>query len=127
MLAQLVDSTHLSAPTKAGHAPPGSPNASVGSAVEGTPPHAPTPPHRDTPPPVSTPERVSKPEAEQPDPAARTVHVLPAASAPTIPPPSMRATAQAQKLAKWAVSALDYEDIATARQCLRDALAALDG
>lgn len=74
----------------------------------------------------------SAPPAPSPAPAAppaRTVHV-----APSAPPRaderecalSVMEIAKVQKLSRWASSALDYEDVDTARTHLRDALRILD-
>ncbi|KAG6035770.1 hypothetical protein E4U41_005940 [Claviceps citrina] len=50
---------------------------------------------------------------------------VPVPSAPAVPAPTPKSIEQAQKHAKWAISALNFEDIPTAVQELRNALAVL--
>lgn len=61
-------------------------------------------------------------------PPTKAVHTTP--SAPPPPPTDTRLSvtdiAKVQKLSRWASSALDYEDVETARAHLRDALHILD-
>lgn len=118
--------------------PPAFPSAVFPSAPA-LPPHPPSffhaPPAAvaGTPPSFKSPPASSTAAAPPPPIAAR----LPAASAPPPPPPSTVETkmdnfdpvtvAQVQKHAKWAISALNYDDFETARKELRLALAMLGG
>lgn len=110
----------------------GTPPAPAAPSPVGGAPKLPTVPQDDA---RSPPVHViapSAPPAPSPAPAAppvRTAHV-----APTAPPPaderecplSVTEIAKVQKLSRWASSALDYEDVDTARTHLRDALRILD-
>lgn len=81
--------------------------------------------------PPSIPSQPSIPNMARPSaPSVPTTMQQP--SAPAVPsqlPSSLDhlSTAKVQKLAKWAVSALDYEDVETARKHLRDALDICEG
>lgn len=87
-------------------------------------------------PPIFMPSRPSQPSipiTTQPSaPSVTTPSYQPSAPSPSAPsalPSSLDHTSSArvQKLAKWAVSALDYEDVETARKHLRDALDICEG
>ncbi|OAA40707.1 hypothetical protein NOR_05795 [Metarhizium rileyi] len=71
------------------------------------------------PPSAPTPKYVPPPVAQAPTPG------FPAPSAATGLTPSHKSIEQAQKHAKWAISALNFEDVPTAVQELRNALAML--
>ena len=88
---------------------------------------APPPPTFDVPPPVAPVVPAAAPPPPQP-----TAPVPPPAQSippPAAPPPATNVhhkdLNQAQKHAKWAISALNFEDVPTAVQELRNALAAL--
>lgn len=87
-------------------------------------PSAPTPvgaPGPSAPPAWSTPS-IPHPAMSNPPPA---IPQAPAYSAPTGFKPDQKAINQAQKHAKWAISALNFEDVPTAVKELRNALAQL--
>ncbi|KAB5549567.1 Vta1 like-domain-containing protein [Coniochaeta sp. 2T2.1] len=101
------------------------------------PPSAPEDHYRSAPPPAAAPP----PTCQAPTPAVAPAPVAPPAAhlpKPTMPPPSSSvsaagpagvvdeaAMAQAQKYAKWAISALNFEDVDTAIMELRRALHSL--
>ncbi|KAG5926203.1 hypothetical protein E4U42_003543 [Claviceps africana] len=96
------------------------------------PPEAPVPtlrPQARTTPSPSIPHSAPKaahapgPTAAVPSPAAHSAPAGP--SVPVVPTPNPKSIEQAQKHAKWAISALNFEDIPTAVQELRNALALL--
>lgn len=110
--------------TTSSFAPPTSPPAPQ-APVPGSRPQPWTnttdPPSISQPAPKTTPTPASV--AAVPFPAARTAHAGP--SVPVVPTPNPKSIEQAQKHAKWAISALNFEDIPTAVQELRNALALL--
>ncbi|WFD31726.1 hypothetical protein MSPP1_002765 [Malassezia sp. CBS 17886] len=80
---------------------------------------------------AARPSRPPAPPTGAPQPAARTVHMAPptahaAPAATSEETLSIDEIARVQKLSRFASSALDYEDIATAREQLQEALAILD-
>ncbi|CDH49572.1 late endosome to vacuole transport-relatedprotein [Lichtheimia corymbifera JMRC:FSU:9682] len=88
---------------------------------------APQPPTQASPPPPPPPQQQpQQPPSHQPAPAPMAAPApVPAAQQPPPPPPTLvdpAAIASAQKHAKWAISALNYDDIKTARTQLLDAL-----
>lgn len=79
-------------------------------------------PTQPTPPPPTIPQAAPAPA---PAPVVVTPHIAAAPAAPPPPPASNVSGAQvanAQKYSKWAISALDYDDIKTARLQLLSAL-----
>lgn len=115
----------LSAPT-APSAPSASPSAPTSSVFPLASPSAPTPPNV-PPPPVTNPPTVGLPT---PTSNGRAPPLTGMAQAPpsTLPTSlSPQKTAQVQKLAKYAASALDFDDLDTARQELTRALSILNG
>lgn len=110
----------------------GTPSAPAAPSPVGGAPKLPTVPQDDARSPpvhVIAPSAPPAPSPAPTAPPARTAHV-----APTAPPPaderecalSVTEIAKVQKLSRWASSALDYEDVDTARTHLRDALRILD-
>ncbi|KAK0522625.1 hypothetical protein OC834_006206 [Tilletia horrida] len=91
----------------------GQPSGFINSALPNPPAPAPAPAPAPVPsaPPLPTP---------LPPPAAAAASSLPDSLTPS-------QTAKAQKLAKWAVSSLDYDDLATAAKHLREALDIVEG
>lgn len=109
---------------------PGSPFAHAPASTGPPAPPQPSPPSQRAPPPAAAPQ----PSAPAPPAAWAAAPPAPAqaaAPAPTAAPAPAPATmhykdiSQAQKHAKWAISALNFEDIPTAIQELRNALAML--
>ncbi|KAG5974110.1 hypothetical protein E4U55_000087 [Claviceps digitariae] len=113
---------HSPSKTSSSFTPPISPPAAPVSSSRPQPwtntTHHPSIPH-------SAPKTAPVPDpiAAVPFPATRAVHAGP--SIPVVPTPNPKSIEQAQKHAKWAISALNFEDIPTAVQELRNALALL--
>ncbi|KAH6887745.1 Vta1 like-domain-containing protein [Thelonectria olida] len=93
-----------------------------------TTPSVPHPAMSNPPPAIPQPQA---PVYSTPPPVVPRAHIPPPAPAPAPAPvptgfkPDQRAMNQAQKHAKWAISALNFEDVPTAVKELRNALAAL--
>lgn len=83
------------------------------------------PPSSSTTGPVSKTLPATEPVVAAPSPVRRAAHPHPAASAPVAHTPNPKSIEQAQKHAKWAISALNFEDVPTAVLELRNALAVL--
>ncbi|KAG6009844.1 hypothetical protein E4U43_008657, partial [Claviceps pusilla] len=116
--------THALNKTTSSFAPPTSPPASQAPVPSSKPQpwtNTTDPPSISQSAPVTTPTPGSV--AAVPFPAARTAPAGP--SVPVVPTPNPKSIEQAQKHAKWAISALNFEDIPTAVQELRNALALL--